>query len=240
MSGRFPRARPRLQAVAEMIAQGSRVADIGSDHGRLPRLLIRSGRAAWCIATEHGNGPAGRLRDGVTACPEEDRIEVRQGDGLDPLQPEDRIDGLVLSGMGGATMLSILDAAQLQALGVKWLVLQPQSGWAALRAGLAQRGWGVSTERLVRDRGRFYTVMHVVAGAPAPVAPSEFSEWEWYEVGPCWYRDRDPVAVEYWTRRSSRARERLRRACGEGVRQARRDCDLANRALAALKSPRVG
>ena len=233
-------ARPRLLAVTEEIPAGSRVADIGSDHGRLPRLLIRSGRASWCLATEHGNGPAGRLRTGVTACPEADRIEIRQGNGLDPLRPEDRIDGLVLSGMGGATMLSILDAARLQILGVKWLVLQPQSGWAGLRAGLAQRGWSVSSERLVRDRGRFYTVMRALGGATTPPAPAGFDEPEWYELGPCWYRDRDPVAVEYWTERSSRARDRLRRARGEGLRYARGECDLADRALAALKSPRLG
>ena len=161
MIGRFPRMRPRLLAVNDAIPVGSRVADIGSDHGRLPRLLIRSGRATWCIATEYGAGPARQLRTGVTACPEADRIEIRQGDGLDPLRPEDRIDVLVLSGMGGPTMLSILDPARLQTLGVECLILQPQSGLAGLRAGLAQHGWNVSSERLVRDRGRFYTVMTV-------------------------------------------------------------------------------
>ena len=240
MSEQFPRVRPRLLAVTEAIARGSRVADIGSDHGRLPRLLIRSGRAASCIATELGDGPTARLRAGVTACAEADRIEVRQGDGLDPLRPEDRIDGLVLSGMGGATMLSILDAARLQALGVSWAVLQPQSGWGGLRAGLAQRGWSVSTERLVRDRGRFYTVMRASPGAATPAAPEGFSESQWYELGPCLFRDRDPAAAEYWAERSAHARARLRRARGDGVRHARGDCELADRALAALKSPQVG
>ncbi len=161
MTGTFPRVRPRLLAVTEAIPVGSRVADIGSDHGRLPRLLIRSGRAAWCIATEYRAGPTRRLRAGITACPEADRIEIRQGDGLDPLRPEDRIEVLVLSGMGGPKMLSILDPARLQALGVEWLVLQPQSGRVGLRAGLEQRGWNISAERLVRDRSRFYTIMTV-------------------------------------------------------------------------------
>jgi len=161
MTGTFPRMHPRLLAVNEAIPVGSRVADIGSDHGRLPRLLVRSGRAAWCIATEYGAGPAQRLRAGITACPEADRIEIRHGDGLDPLRPDDRIDVLVLSGMGGPKMLSILDPVRLGALGVERLVLQPQSGRAGLRAGLAQRGWNVSAQRLVLDRGRFYTVVQL-------------------------------------------------------------------------------
>jgi len=240
MDGQLRHERPRLQAVTEAIARGSRVADIGSDHGRLPRLLIRSGRATWCIATENGSGPASRLRAGVAACTDADRIEIRQGDGLEPLRPEDRIDGIVLSGIGGATMLSILDAARLQALGIRWLVLQPQSGWAALRAGLAHRGWSVSTERLVRDRGRFYTIMRAAAGAAGPAVPEGFNEREWYELGPCWLRDRDPAAIEYWTERSSNARNRLRHARGDGLLHARGECELADRALAALKPPRVG
>ncbi len=240
MSEPSPRGRPRLLAVTEAVTAGSRVADIGSDHGRLPRLLIRSGRASWCVATEYGGGPAGRLRTGVGDSPEADRIEVRQGDGLNPLRPEDRIDGLVLSGMGGATMLSILDARKLRMLGVGWLVLQPQSGWASLRSGLASRDWGVTDERLVRDRGRFYTVMRALPGAEAPPPQAGFDERDWYELGPCWFRDRDPTAIEYWAERSSRARARLRRARGAGVRPAREECELADRALAALKSPRLG
>jgi len=235
-----PRARPRLQAVADVVPRGSRVADIGSDHGRLPRLLVRGGHADWCIATEYGDGPASRLRAGVAACAEADRIEVRQGDGLDPLRPDDRIHGLVLSGMGGPTMLSILDAGRLRALGVTWLVLQPQSGWGGLRAGLEGRGWCVSKERLVRDRGRYYTIMRAGAGTALLQAPEGFNKSEWYELGPCWFRDRDALALEYWAERSSRARARLRRAHGEGVRHARAAREFADRALAALKSPRVG
>ncbi|NIL99922.1 MAG: hypothetical protein GTN89_02980 [Acidobacteria bacterium] len=240
MSELFPRVRPRLLAVTEAVAAGSRVADIGSDHGRLPRLLIRSGRASWCVATEFGAGPSGRLRSGVGGCPEAERIEVRQGDGLTPLDAEDRFDGLVLSGMGGATMLSILEPEKLEALGVSWLVLQPQSGWAALRAGLARRGWRVADETLVRDRGRFYTVMRAVPGVEVFTPPAGFDEREWFELGPCWFRDRDPAAIDYWTERSSRAKARLRRARGAGVERARGECDLADRALAALKSPRLG
>jgi tRNA (adenine22-N1)-methyltransferase len=219
---------------------GSRVADIGSDHGRLPRLLVRSGRAVSCIATEFGAGPSARLRTSVTTCPEADRIEVRQGDGLDPLRSDDRIDGLVLSGMGSATMLSILDVSRLSTLGVGWLVLQPQSGWAQLRTGLAERGWGVETERLVRDRDRFYTVMRARSGATTPTPPAGFSQADWFELGPCLFRDRDPAAIEYWTERSAQAQARLQRAKGGGILHARGENDLADRALAALKSPRVG
>ena len=236
----LPTARARLHAVAEAVPEGSRVADIGSDHGRLPRLLIHSGRAVWCVATEYGAGPARRLSEAVAVCPESDRIDVRRGAGLDPLGPADRLDVLVLSGMGGVTMLSILDRSRLRILGVERLVLQPQSSWAGLRAGLEDRGWCVCAERLVRDRGRFYTVMLAQKGATAPAAIAGFTREEWFELGPCWFRDRDPAAIEYWNERAGLARGRLRRARGAGVLHAAAECELAHRVLAVLESPPVG
>ncbi len=240
MSQNSSRLRPRLAAVVEAIPQGSRVADIGSDHGRLPRLLIASGRAAWCLATERSSGPERRLRAAVDSSPEADRIDVRRGDGLEPLRAEDRLDGLVLSGMGGPTMLSILDRERLAELGIRWLVLQPQSGWGGLRRGLERLGWSVDGERLVRDRDRFYTVMRAQEGAETIPAPPGFSAREWFEIGPCWFRDRESAALEYWAERSARAEQRLRRVRGAGLTPARAECELARRALAALESSRLG
>jgi tRNA (adenine22-N1)-methyltransferase len=229
-----------MQALADAVPAGSRVADIGSDHGRLPRLLIRGGRALRCVATEYGSGPSRRLRETVAACPEADRIEVRRGCGLDPLSPDDRLDVLVLSGMGGATMLSILDPQRLETLGVKLLVLQPQSGWAELRAGLETLGWSVGAERLVRDRERFYTVMLSAKGGVGPAPVPGFTRDEWFELGPCWFRDRDPAAVMYWNERAERAERRLQRARGAGVRPASTEYELAQRALAIFKATPVG
>jgi len=231
-----PAIRARLEAVATMIPHGSRVGDVGSDHGRLPRMLVASGRSSWCVATEHGDGPERRLRTNVEGSPEADRIEVRRGDGLDPLRPEDDLDVIVLSGMGGPVMLRILRSSRLAEVSPRLLVLQPQSGWAGLRAGLAELGRGVQAERLVEDRGRFYTVMLAGTTGTEDRPPAGFSPREWFDVGPSLARDGDPLAVAYWTRRLDRARRRLETAQGGGISVARSECDLAERALALFSS----
>lgn len=240
MAGTIPGVRARLAAVAEAIPENSRVADIGSDHGRLPRLLVHSGRARSCIATEHGAGPAHRLKSGVVGSAEADRIEIRRGNGLEPLHPEDRLQVLVLSGMGGATMLEILQPPRLEALGVERLVLQPQSSWGRLRRALDERGWTVERERLVRDRDRFYTVMSARRGAEAAPLPPGFEAPQAYEVGPCWYRDREPLALEYWAGRERHAKTLLRSARGAGRDHAESELRLARGALAAFERAPVG
>ena len=117
----FPGIRARLQALAAAVPRGSRVADVGSDHGHLPRLLVASGRTDWCVATEFAAGPTRRLRQGLNGTPEADRIEVRRGDGLEVLCRNDRIDVLVMSGMGGVKMLRILDPRRLDELHIERL-----------------------------------------------------------------------------------------------------------------------
>ena len=44
------------------VPRGSRVADIGSGHGILPRLLLASGRASYCIASAATGRPRSMSR----------------------------------------------------------------------------------------------------------------------------------------------------------------------------------
>ena len=55
-------AKGRLEAIASMVPHGSRVADIGTDHALLPRMLLSGGRAAHCIARDLPAVPYGSAR----------------------------------------------------------------------------------------------------------------------------------------------------------------------------------
>lgn len=95
---------PRLLAVAEVIC-GPRHADIGTDHGYLPHYLVSTGKVSWVVAVEKNEEPyrlACKTLQGMKA-------EVRLGDGLAPLKVGE-VDSLSLSGMGGLTMVGILQA----------------------------------------------------------------------------------------------------------------------------------
>lgn len=47
----------RLQRIHDQIPEGSRMADIGSDHALLPVAAIRSGKASAAVAGEVNPGP---------------------------------------------------------------------------------------------------------------------------------------------------------------------------------------
>ncbi len=145
----------RLAAVAGLVPPGARVADIGCDHGYLSLYLTESGIAAHCIASDVREGPLSAAEENVRAAGMTGRIELRLGDGLSGIAPEEA-DCVVLAGMGGDTMREILQAAPWIADGRHTLVLQPQSHTDTLRLWLSEQGFSVKEERVVYDRGHLY------------------------------------------------------------------------------------
>ena len=94
---------PRLETIAQMIPAGAKVADIGTDHGRLPRYLVAKGLSPFVVASDRIKMPIAALKSQVQALGLEEQISVRLGDGLTVAQPGE-VDTIVLSGMGGMTM----------------------------------------------------------------------------------------------------------------------------------------
>ena len=105
----------RLAAVAALVEPGSRVADVGTDHGYIPIYLVQTGIADRAIAMDVRSGPLERARAHVDRLPPgcRERIETRLSDGLKALSPGEA-DTVVIAGMGGELMIRILDEGQSQ------------------------------------------------------------------------------------------------------------------------------
>ena len=85
-------------------------------------------------------------------------------------------DSMVCAGMGGDTMIHILESAPWLRSDKYRLILQCQSKTPMLRQYLSEHGWRICEEAALRD-GRFlYTVMEVVFQPDYP----RLTEMEWY------------------------------------------------------------
>ena len=226
----------RIRVLADRIPAGSRVADIGTDHALLPRMLLGEGRATWCIATEITPAALGRLVSRIGDHPLPANFELRAGNGLAPLLPSDRLDVLVLAGMGAGTQVRILSCPHRAGLGNCRLVLQPQGEPAVLRRWLAGNGYRILEERLLRIRRSFHlTSAAIPADRPAPADHPHLSREDLLVAGPLLVRSGDPVVREYWEIQLGRLRllevQGLR---GPAGRQAGEDRKQAERVLEAL------
>jgi len=198
--------RERLETVASLVPDGSRVADIGTDHGLLPRLLLASGRAARCIATDCARGPRQRLAEFARRGTFVEKLEFRSGFGLRVLGPDDRLDVVALTGLGARAITRILEDRPPAELGRVRLLLQPQSEPAVVRRWLFDRNFAIVDEKLVKDRGRFYVVIAAESG-PGPFDSEHpvLDRSEIEEAGPCLVRSSDPLVP---TRRTCCLRSR--------------------------------
>lgn len=188
----------RLKALASYVRQGSRVADIGTDHGLLPIYLVQQHIAPTAVASDLREGPAAVAQKNIQKAGFSDRIDVRVGDGLAPISPKEA-DDIVIAGMGGETIVEILEAAPWVMDTRCRLILQPMSHAEILREWLYVRGFSTVTERLLEDVGRKYIVL-VTEYTAAPPVIDEFSYWRGQLAA--------PEGRSYWQKTAAYLRQR--------------------------------
>ncbi|CAH0416372.1 tRNA (adenine(22)-N(1))-methyltransferase TrmK [Periweissella fabaria] len=150
----------RLAAVAQMVPQGARVADIGSDHAYLPVNLLLNKKIDFAVAGEVAVGPMKNAASEVNKQGFQDRIIVRLADGLAAIEPIDAIDTVVIAGMGGILISKILDAGPR----FETLILQPNTDEATVREWLEQHAYQIVAEDIVAEDNHTYELIKAIPG----------------------------------------------------------------------------
>ena len=101
----------RMRAVADLVTDGLRVADIGTDHGFVPIALVSEGRCPSAIAADVRSGPLSHAAENIRRQGLSDVIETRLSDGLKKIDPGEA-EAVIIAGMGGMLMIRILDDGQ--------------------------------------------------------------------------------------------------------------------------------
>lgn len=157
----------RMRAVMNFVREGSRVADVGADHGYLSIALAQSGRAAKIIATEKNINPFEAARQNISAAGLNGVIDVRLGDGLKILSAGE-VDTICIAGMGGALIKKILDDSPEVVSSARQLILQPMNGTKKIREHLAETNWLIDDEDLAEVAGIIYEIISAVKVIDTP------------------------------------------------------------------------
>jgi len=208
---------PRLKAIADMIPEGSKVADIGTDHGYLPVYLVIKGISNQIIATDVNQDPLNKAKEQVKQYRLEDKIQTRFGNGLDVINPGE-VNVVVLAGMGGVLIKNILQAGLMVLEKIEKLVIQPMNAQKVVRQWLMDNGFTIVDEVLARENDKIYQIIAAVPGYQRVEDPF------YYEIGQKLIEKKDtllPVLIEQKIKKyseiisnlkavhSSRARVRL-------------------------------
>lgn len=144
----------RIYALAAQIEQGESVSDIGTDHGYVPMLLMKNGVSPRVIMSDISDGSLARAKRTFRLCSINiDPADFRTGDGLETIEPGET-EAVIIGGLGGHTIASILDADSARSRSFRKLVLQPRKHSGTLRHYLYTHGWDITNEILVPE-GKF-------------------------------------------------------------------------------------
>lgn len=148
----------RLQTCLDALTPLQTVADVGTDHAYLPCVGILNGKIKKAIAADIGVGPLEAAKATIARYHLNEQIETRLGPGLTVLKPSE-VEGVVIAGMGGKLIVSILEDNVSLSRSFKRLVLQPNIDANLLREWLANHQFEIIDEKIVLDEGKFYEII---------------------------------------------------------------------------------
>ena len=182
------------------IRGGRLVADIGTDHAYLPIYLCeqrrlspvtaKNGELLCAIAADINKGPVERADQHIAKARLTKYIKTLRTDGLTGLDAYDPAD-IIIFGMGGELIASILEAAPWAGEAGKRLILQPMTHAEKLREYLLKTGFAIIGETLSREGDRIYQTL-CAEPAPEGYVPPTLSPAE-LAVGQAAYRVTDPA-----------------------------------------------
>lgn len=151
----------RLKKVVDYIPVNSRIADIGSDHAYLPCYAVQNQIASYAVAGEVVKGPFESAKHQIAKTHLSHKIDVRFGDGLSVLKPEDAVTTIVIAGMGGALIRSILEEGAEKLSNVTDLILQPNVAAWQIRDWAEKNGWQIISEAILREDNKIYEILYL-------------------------------------------------------------------------------
>lgn len=151
----------RQKALLAMVPQVDTVADIGTDHGKLPALLLQTGKCKNAILADISKPSLQKAKDLLASLGLQASFIV--SDGLQNIHQT--MDCIVIAGMGSSTMCDILQKGKSKLKGAQ-LVLSPNLKHEETRAFLQTIGYAVVKESLVYTNHKMYTIMLAQEGAP--------------------------------------------------------------------------
>ena len=148
----------RLQLVASLLPKGANFADIGSDHAYLPCFVCMNDPTAHAISGEINQGPYESAKQTVLAYNLTQRVDVRLGDGLSILD-DNEVNEIVIAGMGGSLITSILEAGKKKLDNLDRIIVQPNIDERSVRQWFMDNGYTIESEKLLEENGHLYEII---------------------------------------------------------------------------------
>lgn len=177
----------RLLSIANLVNDNSKVVDIGCDHGLVSIYLAMNKQNISIIASDINQNALDNAIKNINKYHLEDKIKVCLSNGLDNIN--DEIDTIIISGMGGHTIIDILTNNQEKLHTVNNIIIQSNNDIEYVRRKIVKLGYCISKEELILDKNIYYTVILFTKGK------KKYTNKEYY-FGPILLKENSKIFIE--------------------------------------------
>lgn len=150
----------RLQTISAFIEKEDVVLDVGCDHALLGIYLVLN-KGVKVIGSDINAGPLEKAKENLKKYHLTRKIELRLGDGLSVMSSD--INTIVISGMGGLSIIKILENIK-EFPQVKKIVISPNNDFELTRKEIFKLGFYLEKEEMVLESGKYYLISEYKPG----------------------------------------------------------------------------
>lgn len=181
----------RLKKIGDLVEANSFCLDVGCDHAFLDIYLVQRGENIKAIASDVKEGPLNHARENIKKYHLEDKIECRLGNGLDTYS--DDVDTIIISGLGGRSMIGIFKSHLEVFKKVNTIILSPNNYQEDVKRFLCKHHFYLSNEELVKEGKFIYQILVFSRGK------RRYSRKEYF-FGPVLLEKKGKLFDEYYKR----------------------------------------
>ncbi|MFZ2538352.1 MAG: class I SAM-dependent methyltransferase [Oscillospiraceae bacterium] len=161
----------RLKVAASYVRSDCNCVDVGTDHAYLAVYLYENKITEHIVACDINEKPLNAAKRTIKEHNLTGKIEVIQSNGLQNIS-SDQAQDIIICGMGGELIMSIILSSSYTKSSDKRFILQPMTNAPYLRKSLYENGYEIISETPVIDKNHVYTVMLVqYTGSVVEISP---------------------------------------------------------------------
>lgn len=181
----------RLKTIGDLADANSFCLDVGCDHAFLDIYLVKRGDNINAIASDIAEGPLEQAKKNIKAEKLDKKIEVRLGNGLDTYS--DEVDTVIISGMGGRSMIGIFKNNLDVLKKIKTIIVSPNNYQEDVKRFLVKNGFYIEEEVMVKEKKFIYQIIKFYRGK------KKYTRREYF-FGPIFLNKKNKLFKEYYER----------------------------------------
>jgi len=143
----------RLKTIGDLVNKGANVADVGADHGLLEKYLLDNEIVSSILAIENKIGPFSILKNNLK---DYENVRFSLSSGISKI--DEKIDTLIIAGMGGHLIVDILLADVDKLANIKHIIVDPHKNVDFVIEEIEKLGYQIEKNLHIED-GKKYNII---------------------------------------------------------------------------------